>query len=146
MLNRFLTITIAAIGLLQAGGALYAFGHVGSQESACHETVEPMPTSCCADSGVDEDAVDAGVEDFCPMSDGPCRCGISSDPEQNHHDPIPLPSRERDTLPFVRGPPPKVSLIQIETPVRSLSCDGFHAYRSGITHNQKQSLLGTWRR
>ena len=74
-MNRILTITVLLLGMLHAAG----FSHPGLFGASCEDMceshtprVEVTETSCC----VLGDSTQSTQDDYCPMSDGPCVCGV----------------------------------------------------------------------
>lgn len=84
-------------------------------------------------------------ESYCPMSDGPCRCGVSENPDPEKTPQAPLPRPERDQIVAVVDLAGHHSVDsggddrQIAFGVRPV------AWWSGLTHNEIRSLLGVWR-
>jgi len=101
----------------------------------CHEVIREI--SCCGTET---------VRTYCEMSNGPCTCGISPVENPTPHEPLPLPSRDRDSLQMTRAPPANIQLITAELPTRLISIARTGSIRAGLSHNQAQALLGVWRR
>jgi hypothetical protein len=78
------------------------------------------------------------------MSNGPCTCGIKPIENRLPYEPLPLPSRDRDTMQMVRGPPSTIQVITTELPTRLISIARTGSIRAGFSHNQAQALLGVW--
>ncbi len=57
-----------------------------------------------------------------------------------------MPSRDRDSLQMVRGPPASIQIIITELPTRLISIARKGSIRAGFSHNQTQALLGVWQR
>lgn len=101
----------------------------------CHEVIREV--SCCG-TGT--------VRTYCAMSNGPCTCGIKPIDDRSPNEPLPLPSRDRDSLQMVRGPPASIQIIITELPTRLISIARTGSIRAGFSHNQAQALLGVWQR
>ena len=101
----------------------------------CHEVIREV--SCC---GTDT------VRTICAMSNGPCTCGLSPIEIPSPNEPLPLPSRDRDSTLMVRGPPTTIQNITTEIPQRLISVARAGSICAGLSHNQVQALLGVWQR
>ncbi len=94
-----------------------------------------IETSCCGES--------SGVE-FCPMSEGPCQCGISPVPAPERLPDAPLPRTERDSVTGLpNGPPTITPVIEPDDATPSMA-SLVVGLRAGKTHNEVQALLGVW--
>lgn len=115
-------------------GVLGALAPHQCESSGCH--VVAVEASCCSQS----------IETvYCPMSGGPCECATASLPEPRPRPDPPQPGPERDQI--VAAPRPAVRPIPILPTVARLPC--VRAARlsllAGMTHNDIQAFLGTWR-
>jgi hypothetical protein len=136
-MTRFLSILLLAIagipvfgsGLVLGGGQDHACGHVG-----CNEVV--VEATCCSEPT--EPA-------FCPASGGACQCGVAPLPDPQPRPDAPLPGSQRDQI---------VTAAQAAVrPVPILSAPATHprviaarlSLLAGMTHNDIQAFLGTWR-
>ena len=145
MTTRFLTITMMLIGVLHAAG--FAMPHAGAEscDTMCDSHTQPVlkqESSCC----VLGESIKAPQSDHCPMSNGPCRCSARPVNDQEHQEPLPLPSRDRDTLQMVRAPPIGMQIIDFVLPKRLNAVAVIDQVSSKFTHNQLQAILGVWRR
>ncbi|MDF1870162.1 MAG: hypothetical protein P1U30_07195, partial [Phycisphaerales bacterium] len=109
------------------------------------------PSSCCPSDNTETQSsktqsTQTQSDDFCPMSNGPCTCGLNPANEHAPDEPMPAPQRERQTLQMMRGPPLAFQLITTDTPKRLIPVALTYSIRSGFSHNQTQALLGVWRR
>tara|TARA_R110000782_G_scaffold57258_3_gene119541 strand:+ start:20445 stop:20891 length:447 start_codon:yes stop_codon:yes gene_type:complete len=140
---RVLAITILiAAGLPRLGVGLVA-GQDHCGDTICHEPVIDM--GCCGDSLPDECSdLDCGSEAFCPVSEGPCKCGISETPAPDRLPDAPLPRTDRDSPTGLPNGPPKITPV-IEPDDSTPSMVSLVAgLRTGKTHNEVQALLGVW--
>jgi hypothetical protein len=138
---RLMTILI----LLLAGIPRVGIGMIGAPaDSGCNDAVfQPIvvQTSCCIDS---EPVVD--MSEYCPMSGGPCRCGITPGDDR---DPLPVPPLQRSESQITLGLSDSpvqvcnwlVSKDEHSTPMPAL-VGSLHSLR---THAETQALLGIWR-
>ena len=98
MIRLVVILLLATTGLLRfphaAGGAHGACAHPG-----CAIEIETR-SGCC-------DLRPAAAE-FCPMSGGPCQCGVSPRPDPQPNPDAPLPRTDRDSLTAVPAPPIRV--------------------------------------
>ena len=101
----------------------------------CHEVI--VEVSCCGTET---------VSTYCAMSNGPCTCGVKPIQDHSPDEPLPLPSRDRDSMQMVRGPPTSIQFITTELPTRLISIARTGSIRAGFSHNQAQALLGVWQR
>ena len=144
-MTRLLTITVILLGVLHAAGFSIPQGVDGECEDTCGShmpQVVKVEPSCCPlseDTGPNQD-------EYCPMSEGPCVCGLRPADDHRPSDPVPMPQRDRDTLQMPRAPPLIVRGHQLDTPNRLTGITSAEAIRSGFTHNQTQAFLGVWRR
>lgn len=104
------------------------------QESDCHMVV--VEASCCSEQ----------IEPaFCPASGGACQCGVAPLTDPQPWPDAPLPGSQRDQI---------VTAAQAAVrPVPILSAPATHprviaarlSLLAGMTHNDIQAFLGTWR-
>lgn len=146
---RLLTLILFSLGVLHASGLSLPRGMMMSADCttlcASHAMPEaqPEPSCCPLGNAVAQNTKDS---DYCPMSNGPCVCGVRPAEDREPTDPMPMPSRDRDTLQMVRVSPVAIQTITIDLPkclIAVALSDGIH---SGFTHNQIQAFLGIWRR
>ena len=141
---RILTILILLFaGLPRVGTGM--IGVIGSSaEHECAEMVcqQPViaPTSCC-----DEQAPVIDMDEYCPMSGGPCQCGVAPDDDRTPNPKAPLQrSDSQITLGLAKT---SVELPRWNTPAeagRAVATDQVVGLASLRTHNETQALLGIW--
>ncbi len=145
-MTRWLTLILFSIGVLHASG-ISVSGGAGrdcATECASHSVAEIQPKSSCCPLG--DAKKRSPSDDYCSMSNGPCTCGITSDDAPAPTEPVPMPSRDRDSVPMTRAPPASIQIITTELPMRLLSIARTGSIRAGFSHNQAQALLGVWQR
>ncbi len=142
---RTLTILI----LLLAGLPRVDIGMFNSSTGhACTEMVcqEPViapviaPSGCC-----DEPASVVDMDEYCPMSGGECRCGVTPDDDRA---PTPKAPFQRSDTQITLG----LSDSSVEAPSWGTSADIEHGVATDLfdglaslrTHNETQALLGIW--
>lgn len=143
-MTRWFTLILFSLGVLHASGIALQSSMGDDCATLCgsHEPPQVIaPPSCCP-----LDSTESQSDDYCPMSNGPCTCGISSNNEHAPDEPMPAPQRERQTLQMMRGPPLTIQLITTDTPKRLIPVALTGSIRSGFSHNQAQAFLGVWRR
>lgn len=140
--------TIAILVLLTASLPGLGTGFAAGQDH-CDETVCDTPAvevmSCCekpvpaagSDFGCGSDA-------FCPMSEGPCRCGISPTPDPERLPDAPLPRNDRDSVTGLPNGPPKIIPVIERADTTPSMTSLVVGLRGGNTHNEVQALLGVW--
>ena len=139
---RILTILI----LLLAGLPRVDIGMIGSSAGHdCNEMVCQQPviasSGCCDEPApvVDMD------DDYCPMSGGECRCGVTPEDDRSPTPKSPFQrSESRITLGLTGSSteaPSWSSSAGIEHGVVTDLVDGLASLR---THNETQALLGIW--
>lgn len=143
---RILTILIFILaGLPRVGIDMIeaSFGHDCSEMVCQHTEIEPPMSECC-----DEPApVLAVIDEYCSMSGGDCRCGVSPD---NDHAPGPKAPLQRSDTQLTLG---LSATGSVEVPSWAVASDYGLAGIAGLidglaslrTHNQTQALLGIWR-
>ncbi|MBL4698849.1 MAG: hypothetical protein JKX70_08440 [Phycisphaerales bacterium] len=138
---RTLTILI----LLLAGLPRVDIGMFDS--SAGHDCTEMVcqqpvitPSGCC-----EEPAPVVDMDEYCPMSGGECRCGVTPDDDRT---PTPKAPFQRSDTHFTLGlfdssaeVPRLDTSADIEHGVATDLFDGLASLR---THNETQALLGIW--
>lgn len=139
-MTRLLIIAAFLLGVLYASGFSLP---LGASQAPCADTcgamhADPVQAAGCCPLNV--------ADDYCPMSGGPCVCGLAPSPDQPRHDPVPMPQRERDTVQMVRAPPPVGRPVGFVLTSPHLGALTQHDYLAGFTHNQTQAILGVWRR
>jgi hypothetical protein len=145
-MTRWITLILFSIGVLHASGISLPRGMGDDCATMCASHTKPqveVVSSCCP---LGDALTQSQSDDYCPMSGGPCTCGVSPDQDHQPTEPMPMPQRDRDTLQMVRAPPVGIHVIELRTPQRLTAVGMIDAIRSGFTHNQLQALLGIWRR
>lgn len=149
-MTRWLTLILFSLGVLHAAGISQPTGAGDDCAILCathkptHEPAQAQPAPSCCPLGVA--MAQAPADDYCPMSNGPCVCGITPDDAPAPSEPMPMPSRDRDTLQMTRAPPAPLVIIatDLPTPLNAIARTG--SIRAPFSHNQAQALLGVWRR
>lgn len=145
-MTRWLTLILFSLGVLHATGISLPerAGHDCATICAAHELsqIQPEPSCCPLGDGMTQ----APTNDYCPMSNGPCACGLSPNDAPSPTEPMPMPSRDRDTLQMTRAPPASLIIITTDLPTRLTTIARTGSIRAGFSHNQAQALLGVWRR
>ena len=138
---------IGLLQLTQRGGCTKALCQV---EPVAAQPV--MEMSCCSltqafeqSETVDKTADKATNSDYCPMSGGPCRCGVSPADDTPSRPKAPLSSSSSDVLLGLhtdsqRTLNPFADALAESTPTAAFT-DGLTSLR---THNETQALLGIW--
>lgn len=135
MTRLLLIILLATSGLMRLPLAgVGAHGDCGHQECA---TGIVTAMGCC-----DTHSVEAT---FCPMSDGPCQCGVSPLPGPLPTPDAPLPKSDRDSLTAVPAPPIRIQTDVELQPRSTVAGTSPLSLLAGLTHNEIQALLGIWR-
>ncbi len=149
---RLMTILILLLaGLPQVGIGMFGSPmDTGCQHAVCQPVV--VETSCCfeptpsVDSAADSvaDTV-VGMDEYCPMSGGPCRCGITPNDDRN---PVPMAPFQRNETQITLGlfaQPFQVCIWTTSDDEHSRPILGLvgnlHALR---THAETQAVLGIW--
>ena len=138
---RILTILI----LLLAGLPRVDIGMFGS--SAGHDCTEMVcqqpviaPSGCC-----DEPAPVVDMDEYCPMSGGECRCGVTPDEDRT---PTPKAPFQRSDTQITLGLFEASAEIPSWTTSAEIKHGGatdlFDGLASLRTHNETQALLGIW--
>lgn len=140
-MTRWITLILFSLGVLHASGISLPSG-MSDCATLCgsHERVAQPPVSSCCPLG-DTQTQD---DDYCPMSGGPCTCGLSPSDDTTPQEPMPAPQRDRDSLQMDRAPPISLRTIPLDIariPLRSLRVGALHAL---VSHNQLQAILGIW--
>lgn len=129
----FVLAGLPGLGVGMLGALAPESGHQ-CQESGCH--VVAVEASCCSE----------GVEEpYCPMSGGPCECVAAPLPDPQPRPETPLPGLDRDQI--VTAPRPALQPIPILTAAATRPCvlATRPSLLAGMTHNDIQAFLGTWR-
>lgn len=124
---------LPGLGIGMLGALVPDRGHQ-CQESGCHVAV--VETSCCLEE-IDQD--------YCITSAGPCQCGVAPLPNPKPRPDAPISGPDRDRIVTA----PRAAL----QPVPILSAAATHprvvaarlSLLAGMTHNDIQAFLGTWR-
>jgi len=144
MMVRYLAILVLiGAGLSRIGVGLPG-GHASCEDAGCHVPV--VEVSCCGDEGSASASENAGAdEEYCPMSDGPCRCGVERGPAPERLPDAPQPRIDRDLV-FGLAPGTRV-LHRVPVLGREAGPAGLRlgGCRAGLTHNEVRALLGVWR-
>jgi len=138
---RLLTILI----LMLAGIPRVGIGMIGAPAVAdCSDMVcQPVvvESTCCSEL---MPVVD--MDEFCPMSGGPCRCGITPGDDSNPSPKAPLQRSETQITLGLFAEPRQACIwtaARDEHPAPMMGLVGnLHALR---THTQIQAILGIWR-
>ena len=142
MIRFFVILTLLASSLPRLGAGLVA-GQEHSDETSCH--VSAVEVNCCIEQVCDPDsALGCGSETFCPMSEGPCRCGISPTPAPERLPDAPLPRTDRDSVTGLPNGPPKITPVIEPDDTTPSMASLVVGPRAGKTHNEVQALLGVW--
>lgn len=122
-------VTTGNFGFLRGGSSVHGdCGH-----PACSPQVEEL--ACCNEP--------PPADDYCPMSDGPCECGVSPLPDPQ---PVPhAPKTDRESLTAVRASPMTVETLLEAEAVSLRSPPDALSLLSGLSHNEIQALLCIWR-
>lgn len=142
MIRILAILALVACGLPRFGVGFGA-GQDDCGETACH--VPAVEMSCCGEPIPPTDSdFGCGSDAFCPMSEGPCHCGLSPTPAPERLPDAPLPRTDRDSVTGLPNGPPKITTV-IEpdgtTPSMASLVVGL---RVGKTHNEVQALLCVW--
>lgn len=138
---RFMTILILLLaGIPQVGiGMLGAPADSGCNHAVCQPVV--VESNCCSEP---EPAVD--MDEYCPMSGGPCRCGVSPSDDRSPAPKAPLQRSETQITLGLSTQPVRVSIWTTSDDKHSAPFVGFvgslHSLR---THTETQAILGIWR-
>jgi len=150
---RWFTLILFSLGMLHASGISLPSSTGDDCATLCGSHQIPQviaPASCCPSENTETQSTqtqsDDQNDDYCPMSNGPCTCGLSPANEHAPDEPMPAPQRERQTLQMMRGPPLAFELITTNPPKRLIPVALTGSIRAGFSHNQSQALLGVWRR
>lgn len=138
---RMMTILI----LLLAGIPRVDIGVIGgSADTGCTDVVcQPavVESSCCS-----EPATVVDMDEYCPMSDGPCRCGVSPGDDRNQSPEAPLQRSESQITLGLTAETRQVCIWTVRRNEHSSPMAGLvgnlHALR---THAETQAILGIWR-
>lgn len=138
---RYLTILmLLLVGLPRVGvGIIGMQAQTGCTETVCQPVV--VQVSCC---GLETPAQD--MDEYCPMSGGACRCGVSPADEPERGPKAPLQRSENQ---ITLG----LSFASVHVQSWKNDRDACSVLRSGLianlvslrTHNETQALLGVWR-
>ncbi|MCR9075568.1 MAG: hypothetical protein NXI07_05965 [bacterium] len=145
-MTRWLTLILFSIGVLHASRIALPGGTGQDCATSCASHTVPeieQDPSCCP---LGDAKMQAPSGEYCAMSNGPCTCGMKPIDDRSPNEPLPLPSRDRDSLQMVRGPPASIRIIITELPTRLISIARTGSIRAGFSHNQAQALLGVWQR
>ena len=138
---RMLTILILLLaGIPRVGiGMIGAGGDAGCNDAVCQPVI--VESSCCGDPAP---AID--MDEYCPMSGGPCRCGVSPGNDGNQLPEAPLQRSESQITLGISADPVRICVWtaindEHSTPMVGL-VGNLHALR---THSETQAILGIWR-
>ncbi|MCC5821666.1 MAG: hypothetical protein JJU44_00085 [Planctomycetes bacterium] len=129
---------VAILLLMTSGNIRFFLGGTPVHGDCAHPACAPQleMQSCCSEP--------PSAGDYCPMSGGPCECGVSPLPDPQPVPHAPFPKTDRDSLTAVRAPPITIeTLLETEAiPLRSALAAP--SLLSGLTHNEIQALLCIW--
>ena len=148
-MTRWYTLILFTFGVIYASGIPLPLWMGNDCASVCgsHSAPEIEPDqSCCPLGDTIAQSQQDQSDEYCPMSGGPCVCGINPADDRRPNEPMPLPQRDRDSLQMVRGPPASIQIILTQLPMRLVSMARTGSIRAGFSHNQAQALLGVWQR
>lgn len=137
---RLITILILLLaGLPRIGvGTISVSADTGCNDVVCQPVV--VESSCCDDPEIAMD-----MDEFCPMSGGPCRCGITSDGDRNQLPPAPFQRGETQITLGLSAESLQVGIWTVSSDEHSAPLIGLvwnlHALR---THTETQAILGIW--
>ena len=138
---RMLTILILLLaGIPRVGiGMIGTAGDAGCNDAVCQPVV--VESSCCSDP---VPAID--MDEYCPMSGGPCRCGVSPGNDRNELPEAPLQRSESQITLGLSADPVRICVWTANNDEHSAPMAGLvgnlHALR---THCETQAILGIWR-
>jgi len=140
---RILAILVLIASGLPRLGMGFAAGQDRCGETSCH--VPPVEVNCCGEPIHPTDSdFGCGSDAFCPMSEGPCQCGISPTPAPERRPDAPLPRTDRDSVTGLPNGPPKITpVIEPDGTMPSMA-SLVVGLRASKTHNEVQALLGVW--
>ena len=138
---RMLTILI----LLLAGIPRVGIGIIGAPaDTGCNDIVcQPVMvgSSCC-----DEPSTGLDMDEYCPMSGGPCRCGITPGDDRNPTPKAPIQRSETQITLGLSEAPVQICIWTVSSDEHSKPMAGLvgnlHSLR---THSETQAILGIWR-
>ncbi len=140
---RILAILILVASGLPRLGTGFAAGQDHCGETACH--VPAVEVSCCGETVPLADSdFGCGSDAFCPMSEGPCQCGISPTHAPERLPDAPLPRTDRDSVTGLPNGPPKITPVIESDDTTPSMASLVICVRAGKTHNEVQALLGVW--
>lgn len=136
---------MAILIFLLAGIPRVGIGMIGAPaDTGCNDVVcQPVvvESSCCSGP---TPVVD--MDEYCPMSDGPCRCGVSPDDDRNQPPEAPLQRSESQITVGLTAASHQVCIWTVRRDQQSAAMAGLvgnlHALR---THAETQAILGIWR-
>jgi len=136
-----MTILILILaGLPRVGiGMIGAPVSTGCDDMVCQPIV--IESSCCS-----EQAPIVDMDEYCPMSDGPCRCGITPTDDGSPAPQAPLQRSETQFTLGLSAKPLQVCIWTVNPDEQLILMTGLvgnlHALR---THTETQAILGIWR-
>jgi hypothetical protein len=136
-----LTILILLLaGIPRVGiGMIGAGGDAGCNDAVCQPVI--VESSCCGDPAP---AID--MDEYCPMSGGPCRCGVSPGNDGNQLPEAPLQRSESQITLGLSADPVRICVWTAINDEHYAPMEGLvgnlHALR---THTETQAILGIWR-
>ena len=146
----FIILAILFASLRGAGFVDASMGSNGSMpctQSACMDAhvqiTTPIRMGCCEDQEEAAQLQDSS-DQFCPMSNGPCRCGINPTDQPAPRQPWQGPSNERS--PWLNTQPFGSSLVSVYPQCRPEISGGLleSTAWASTTHTQRQAFLGIW--
>lgn len=138
---RLMTILILMLAGIPRVGVGMIGGPVGAgcSDMVCQQVMDE--SSCC-----EESAPVLDMDEFCPMSGGPCRCGITPGDNRNPSPKAPLQRSETQITLGLFAEPRQLCIWTVardEHPAPMIGLVGnLHALR---THSETQAILGIWR-
>ncbi len=140
---RILAILFLVASGLPRLGTGFAAGQDRCGEMSCE--MSAVEVNCCDEPmpAADSD-VGCGSDAFCPVSEGPCQCGISPTPARERLPDAPLPRTDRDSVTGLPNGPPKITPVIEPDDTTPSMASLVVGLRAGKTHNEVQALLGVW--
>lgn len=129
----FVLAGLPGMGVGMLGALAPESGHQ-CEESGCHVVV--VESSCCSEEI---------EQDYCPRSGGPCQCGVAPVPDPQPRPETPLPGSQRDQIVTVPQVADRSIPILAAASARPRVSVTRLSLLAGMTHNDIQAFLGTWR-
>lgn len=140
MIRLMVILVLMLAGIPRVGiGMIGAPTGTGCDDMVCQPVV--VESSCCSDAAT---AVD--MYEYCPMSDGPCRCGITPTDDRNPAPKAPIQRSETQFTFGLNAQPVQICIWTVVSDDHSTPMIGLvgnlHELR---THSETQAILGIWR-